>query len=386
MMRFRFCLALLGGLMALALSLPALAQDFDSKAKFAVLMDYETGSILYDKNAEQRLEPASMAKLMTLAVVFSYLQQKKLTLDDEFFISEHAWKDGGAKSGGSTMFALLNSKVRVEDLLKGVIVQSGNDGAIALAEGIAGTEETFAKIENQLAKQIGLTNSHFVNATGLPDPDQYSTAHDLALISRYIIKNFPEFYPIFSMPEFTWNKIKQPNRNSLLEVGIGVDGLKTGHTEESGYGEVVSAPNDGRRLIAVLHGLGSMKERAEEARKLITFGMRGFEMLPVYPDGKIVAYANVFGGDKASVGLVGKGNIDLFLPKGAENCPTATVTYRGPLRPPVQQGQQVGKLNISCGGKLVQTTPLYAAETVNEGDLVRKSTDAAKQLLLGWLP
>ena len=386
MMRFRFCLALLGGLMALALGLPAFAQDFDSKAKFAVLMDYETGSILYDKSADERLEPASMAKLMTLAVVFTYLQQKKLSLDDEFFISEHAWRDGGAKSGGSTMFAVLNSKIRVEDLIKGVIVQSGNDAAIALAEGIGGTEETFAKIENQLAKQIGLANSHFTNSTGLPDPDMYSTAHDLALLSRYIIKTFPEYYPIFSMPEFTWNKIKQPNRNSLLEVGIGVDGLKTGHTEESGYGEVVSAPNDGRRLIAVLHGLTSMKERAEEARKLITFGMRGFELLPVYPDGKVVAYANVFGGDKPSVGLVGKGNIDLFLPKGTENCPTATVTYRGPLRPPVQQGQQIGKLNISCGGKVVQTTPLYAAETVNEGDLVRKSSDAAKQLLLGWLP
>ena len=253
-MRFRFGLTLVAWLVAIALAGPAFAQDFDTKAKFAVLMDYETGSILYNKNADERLEPASMAKLMTLAVVFTYLQQKKLTLDDEFFISEHAWKDGGASSGGSTMFAVLNSKVRIEDLLKGVIVQSGNDAAIALAEGIGGTEETFSRIENQLAKQIGLTGSHFVNATGLPDPDQYSTAHDLAILSRYIIKSSPEFYPIFSMPELTWNKIRQPNRNSLLEVGIGVDGLKTGHTEESGYGEVVSAPNDGRRLIAVLHG------------------------------------------------------------------------------------------------------------------------------------
>jgi len=386
MMRFRFGFALLAGLVALALSLPAFAQDFESKAKFAVLIDYESGTVLYDKNAEERLEPASMAKLMTLAVVFTYLQQKKLSLDDEFFISEHAWRDGGAKSGGSTMFAVLNSKVRVEDLIKGVIVQSGNDGAIALAEGIGGTEQTFANIENQLAKQIGLTNSHFTNATGLPDPDMYSTAHDLAILSRYIIKTFPEFYPIFSMSEFTWNKIKQPNRNSLLEVGIGVDGLKTGHTEESGYGEVVSAPNDGRRLIAVLHGLNTMKERAEESRKLITWGMRGFELLPVFGEGQVVAYANVYGGSKPSVGLVGKGKIDLFVPKGTDNCPTATVNYRGPLRPPVKEGQEIGKLNISCGGKVVQQTPLYAAEDIGEGDLVRKSTDALKHLLLGWLP
>ena len=265
MMRFRFGLLLLAWLLALTTIAPALAQEFDTKAKFAALIDYETGTVLYSKNADDRLEPASMAKLMTLAVVFTYLQQHKLKLDDEFFISEHAWRDGGASSGGSTMFAVLNSKIRVEDLLKGVIVQSGNDAAIALAEGIGGTEQTFSKIENQLAKQIGLTGSNFTNATGLPDPDMYSTAHDLATLSRYIIKTFPEYYPIFSMPEFTWNKIKQPNRNSLLEVGIGVDGLKTGHTEEAGYGEVVSAPNDGRRLIAVLHGLNTMKERAEES-------------------------------------------------------------------------------------------------------------------------
>jgi D-alanyl-D-alanine carboxypeptidase (penicillin-binding protein 5/6) len=386
MMPFRFGSAVLAGLLTLLLAVPALAQEFETKAKFAILMDFESGSVLFDHNADEKLEPASMAKLMTLAVVFTYLQQGKLSLDDEFFISEHAWRDGGAGSGGSTMFAELNSKIRVEDLVKSVVIQSGNDAAIALAEGIGGTEQTFARIENQLAKQIGLEGSHFTNSTGLPDPDQYSTARDLALLSRYIIKTFPEYYPIFSIPEFTWNKIRQMNRNSLLEIGIGVDGLKTGHTEEAGYGEVVSAPNDGRRLIAVLHGLTSMRERAEEARKLITWGMRGFELLPVYPEGQVVAYANVFGGTEPNVGLVGKGNIDLFLPKGAENCPVATVTYKGPLRPPVLEGQQVGKLNIFCDDKLVQTTALYAEKTVEQGDLVRRSTDAVKQLLLGWIP
>jgi D-alanyl-D-alanine carboxypeptidase (penicillin-binding protein 5/6) len=385
-MRFRFGMAMIAGVLALAMALPAFAQDFESKTKFAILMDYETGSVLFAKNADDRLEPASMAKLMTLAVVFTYIQQKKLSLDDEFFISEHAWRDGGAKSGGSTMFAVLNSKVRVEDLVKSVVIQSGNDAAIALAEGIGGTEDTFARIENLLAKQIGLTNSNFVNSTGLPDPNQYSTARDLATLSRYIIQTFPEFYPIFSMPEFTWNNIRQMNRNSLLEVGIGVDGLKTGHTEDSGYGEVVSAPNNGRRLIAVLHGLKTMRERAEEARKLITWGMRGFELLPVFSAGQVVAYANVYGGVQPSVGLVGKGAIDLFIPKGSENCPSATVTYKGPLRPPVQQGQEIAKLNVFCADKLVQQTPLYAETTVEEGDLVRRSTDAAKHLLLGWLP
>jgi len=383
-MRFRLALVLLALMTVLAA--PASAQEFETKAKYAVLMDAESGTILLNKAADERLEPASMSKLMTLAVVFTYIQQGKLTLDDEFFVSENAWRTGGAASGGSTMFAELNSQIRVEDLIKSVIIQSGNDAAIALAEGIGGTEQTFAKIANTLAKQIGLNNSNFVNSTGLPDPDQYSTARDLALLARYIIQTFPEFYPIFSEPEFTWNKIRQLNRNSLLETGIGVDGLKTGHTESSGYGEVISAPNDGRRLIAVIHGLETMRERTEEGRKLITWGMRGFELMPVYGTDQIVTYANVYGGVAPNVGLVGRDRIDLFLPKGAEECPVATVTYKGPLRPPVLAGQQVGKLNIFCADVLVQETPLYAAATVEEGDLFRRSSDALKQLLLGWLP
>jgi serine-type D-Ala-D-Ala carboxypeptidase (penicillin-binding protein 5/6) len=367
------------------LALPALAQEFDTKAPFAVLMDYESGTILFNKNADERLEPASMSKLMTLAVVFDQLQQKKLAETDEFFISEHAWRDGGASSGGSTMFAVLNSKVPVIDLIRSVIIQSGNDAAIALAEGVAGTEVAFAQMENRLAKEIGLTGSNFVNATGLPDPDQYSTARDLATIARFIVAQFPEYYPIFSEKEFTWNKIRQMNRNSLLEVGIGVDGLKTGHTEEAGYGEVVSTAATGRRLIGVLHGMKSMSERAEEARKLITWGTRGFELIPVYPEGKVVAYANVYGGAAGEVSLVGKGSVDLFLPKGAENCPQASVTYKAPILPPVKKGDQLAELSVMCSGKVVQITPLYAGEDVAEGDIVRKATDALKELALGWL-
>ena len=377
---------LLGVLVALAvMATAAWAQDFDTKAKFAVLMDYESGTILFNKEADSALEPASMAKLMTVAVVFDELQRKRLSMDDEFFISEHAWRDGGAASGGSTMFAELNSKVKVSALLRSVIIQSGNDAAIALAEGIAGSEATFAGMMNQLAAEIGMTGSNFVNSTGLPDPNQYSTARDLATLARFLIAQFPEYYPIFSEPEFTWNKIRQENRNSLVEMGIGVDGLKTGHTEAAGYGTVVSTAAGGRRLIAVLHGLKSMTERAEEARKLVTWGTRGFELVPVFAEGQIVARANVYGGAEPEVGLVGKGNIDLFLPKGVNNCPTATVTYRGPLRPPVKAGQEVGQLNVMCNDVVIQVTPLYAATDVGEGDIVRKASDAVKQLLLGWL-
>lgn len=366
------------------LPLNAIAQDFETKARYAVLIDAESGSVLFNKAADERLEPASMAKLMTVAVVFTYLQQKKLSFDDEFFISENAWRTGGAASGGSTMFAELNSKVRVEDLIKSVIIQSGNDAAIALAEGIGGTEARFAKIENLLAKDIGLTNSNFVNSTGLPDPEQYSTAHDLARLAKYIIETFPEYYPIFSEPEFTWNNIKQANRNSLLENGLGVDGLKTGHTEAAGYGEVVSTAQGGRRLIAVLHGLSSMNERAEEARKLVGLGLHGFELLPVFGEGQVVTYADVSGGEAGQVGLVGKTKIDLFLPKGADRCPEAKVTYEGPLRAPVEAGELVGQLEVSCEGLVVQTTPLFTKEAVPQGDLVARAMSGAKELLLGW--
>ncbi|MDP1730165.1 MAG: D-alanyl-D-alanine carboxypeptidase family protein [Devosia sp.] len=380
-----FCLRLVGVLAAALLPMLALAQDFETKAPFAALMDYESGTLLFHKNADDPLEPASMAKLMTIAVVFDELQRGRLAMNDEFFISEHAWRDGGAASGGSTMFAELNSKVAVSDLLRSVIIQSGNDAAIALAEGIGGTEDTFAKMMNRLGEEIGLTGTNFVNSTGLPDPNQYSTARDLATLARFLIAQFPEYYPLFSEPEFTWNKIRQMNRNSLVEMGIGVDGLKTGHTQAAGYGTTVSTAAGGRRLIAVLHGLKSMTERAEEARKLVTWGTRGFELVPVFPAGTIVAYANVYGGKEPRVGLVGRGNIDLFLPKGANNCPQATVTYRGPLRPPVEKGKEVGQLNVMCNDIVVQVTPLFAAEAVEEGDIVRKAMDALKELALGWL-
>jgi D-alanyl-D-alanine carboxypeptidase (penicillin-binding protein 5/6) len=372
-------------LLALTAFSTAQAQEFDTKAPFAILMDYESGTVLFNKAGDERLEPASMAKLMTLAVVFDLLQTNKLQPTDEFFISEHAWRDGGARSGGSTMFAELNSKVPVIDLVRSVIIQSGNDAAIALAEGIAGTETAFAQMMNRLGQEIGLTGSSFVNSTGLPDPDQYSTARDLATIARFLIAQFPEYYPIFAEKEFTWNKIRQLNRNSLLEVGIGVDGLKTGHTEASGYGEVVSTNASGRRLIGVLHGMKSMNERAEEARKLITWGTRGFELVPVYAEGQEVRKVPVYGGAEAEVAVVGKGNISLFLPKGAQNCPQADVVYNAPIRPPVAKGQQLAMLIVKCNDKVVQQTPLYAGADVADGDIVRKATDALKELALGWM-
>jgi D-alanyl-D-alanine carboxypeptidase (penicillin-binding protein 5/6) len=370
----------------LGLAAPAMAQaSFETKAKFAVLMDHESGTVIFQKDADSPMEPASMAKLMTIAVVFNEVANNRLQLTDEFFVSEHAWRTGGATSGGSTMFADLNSKISVEDLVRSVIIQSGNDAAIVLAEGIAGSEAGFAAMMNELAEDIGLTDSHFTNPTGLPDPDMYVTARDLADLARYLIDTYPQYYHYFSEPEMEWNGIRQPNRNSLVELGIGVDGLKTGHTEAAGYGSVISTEQGGRRLVAVVHGLTSMAERTEEGRKLITWGTRAFERVSAYPEGKVVTYANVYGGTSGSVGLVGDGEIALYLPRGSRKCLSAQVNYTGPLMPPVEQGAQVAELRVFCDDQLVQVAPLFAAETVEEGDIVRKATDALKQLALGWL-
>jgi D-alanyl-D-alanine carboxypeptidase (penicillin-binding protein 5/6) len=369
-----------------ALASPAFAQaEFDTKAKFAILMDEDSGTVIFQKDADLPMEPASMAKLMTIAVVFNEIRSERVKMTDEFFVSEHAWRTGGASSGGSTMFAELNSKIKVEDLVRSVIIQSGNDAAIVLAEGIAGSEGSFAAMMNELAEELGLTDSHFTNPTGLPDPDMFVTARDLADLARYLISEFPEYYHYFSEPEMEWNGIKQPNRNSLVELGIGVDGLKTGHTEAAGYGSVISTDEGGRRLVAVIHGLTSMNERTEEGRKLITWGARAFERVAAYPDGAVVAYANVYGGVSGSVGLVGDGEVALYLPRGSRKCLNAQVVYTGPLLPPVTQGDEIAELRVFCDEQLVQVAPLFAAETVEEGDIVRKATDALKQLALGWL-
>jgi D-alanyl-D-alanine carboxypeptidase (penicillin-binding protein 5/6) len=364
----------------------AVAQvEFESRAKFAILMDYESGTVLYQKNADDPMEPASMAKLMTIAVVFDRLKSGQLDLSDEFFISEKAWREGGAGSGGSTMFAELNSKVSVENLIKSVIIQSGNDASIALAEGIGGTEPSFVRVMNEMATDLGMDSSTFANSTGLPDETMRVTARDLANLARHIIKTYPEYYDIFSQEAFEWNGINQQNRNTLLEDGIGVDGLKTGHTESAGYGIVASTTEGGRRLVAVLHGMESKTERREEARKLITWGTRTFEKLEAFKDGDIVGDVGVYGGEVPNVGLIGDGAIDLYVPKGSRRCLSAQIVYQGPIMPPVDRGQYLADLHVYCDENLIQKTPLYAAETVEQGDLVRQATDALKELALGWL-
>lgn len=365
---------------------PAFAQvEFESRAKYAILMDFASGTVLYQKNADEPMEPASMAKLMTIEVVFQRLKSGQLSLSDEFFISEKAWREGGASSGGSTMFAELNSKVSIENLVKSVIIQSGNDASIALAEGLGGTEESFVRVMNERADQLGLDNSTFANSTGLPDENMRVTARDLANLARHIIKTYPEYYDLFAQPSFEWNGIAQRNRNTLLDDGIGVDGLKTGHTEAAGYGIVASTTEGGRRLVAVLNGMESQSERREEARKLITWGTRTFEKLEAFKDGETVGEVAVYGGKIPKVGLIGDGPVDLYVPKGSRRCLNARIVYQGPVRPPVDRGQYLADLHVYCDENLIQKTPLYAAETVEQGNLVRQATDALKELALGWM-
>ncbi|HET7714256.1 MAG TPA: D-alanyl-D-alanine carboxypeptidase family protein [Bauldia sp.] len=377
-------LALVALLIAICPVSSALAQRYETKVKQAILVDAETGTILFEKDADVRMPPASMAKLMTMAVVFDAIREGRLRLDDEFLVSETAWREGGAKSGGSTMFAALGSSIRLEDLIRGVIIQSANDGCIIIAEGMAGTQAAFADIMNEHAKKIGLTNSHFKNPTGLPDPDQYMTARDLAILAEYIIDNFPEFYKIYSETEFTWNKIRQLNRNPLLSMNIGADGMKTGFTEESGYGLVGSAVRDGRRLVVVINGAESEKARAEEARKLLDWGFRAFERVQLFDDGEIIAEARVFGGEKSRVGLVSKGPLDFLLPVGSRDMVKAEVIYDGPLPAPVEAGKEVGIIKVTTSEGLTMQAPVYTAADVSVGPLQTRALDGLEELLLGW--
>lgn len=365
-------------------ALPALAQTYETGAAHAILIDYDTETVLFRKEENAPMPPASMAKLMTMAVVFAAIKDGRLTLNDEFLVSENAWRNGGASSGGSTMFAELGSSIRLEDLMRGIIIQSANDGCIIVAEGMAGSEAAFADLMNQEARRIGLTGSHFRNATGLPDPEQYVTAADLAKLAHYIIATYPEFYRIYSETEFTWNDITQRNRNPLLEMNIGADGMKTGFTEESGYGLVGSAVRDGQRLIVVINGTATDKERAEEARKLIDWGFRAFERVALFADGEIIGEANVFHGDQSGVGLVSKGAIEVLLPLGFTDQMRGRIVYQGPIPAPIDAGQEIGTLLISINNEPLREAKVYAANDVGEGSLTQRAVDGLQELLLGW--
>jgi len=380
-------LALASALAALPLAqtgaqLPKKEDTFNISAPYAILIDYESGTVLFEKNADQLMEPSSMAKLMTVEVVFQAIKEGRLSPEDQFIISEHAWRHGGAPSHGSTMYAPIHSKVSTINLLQGAIIQSGNDACIALAEGMAGSEARFADIMTQRARELGLPKSVFANPTGLPDPRTKVTARELAKLARHLIKTYPDYYHFFGEREFTWNRIRQINRNPLLAANIGADGLKTGFTREAGYGIVASAVQNGVRLIAVTNGFKDQKARADETRKLLEWGFRAFEARPLFAEGQTIGDAKLYGGARGRVPLVADGSVRLLVPRNSTDRVHARVVYTGPVRAPIEKGQQIGELKVWRGENVVLEVPLQASEAVGRGSLSQRAFDAATELVI----
>lgn len=380
LIRLLVTLAVFAGIAA-----PASAQLFETRAQQAVLLDANTGTVLFAKNADEQVPPASLAKLMTMEVVFHALKVGRLSMDDEFQVSENAWRTGGAVSGGSTMFAELGSSIRVEDLIQGIIVQSANDGCIIIAEGMAGSEGLFARLMNARAREIGLDDSIFTNSTGLPDPLQKVTMRDLAKLGDYIRREYPEYYKYYSQPQFTWNKILQRNRNPLLTMDIGADGMKTGYTEESGYAIVGSINRDGRRLIVAMSGLPDQRARAEEARKLLEWGLRAFEPYEIFKKDEEIGNVRLYGGDQLTVPVTVKDDLSILLPIADRDNMKARIIYTGPVIAPVEKGQEIATLKVWIGDNLSQETPLYAAYSVGLGPVHRRALDALTELAFGWI-
>ncbi len=361
------------------------AQSFQTAAPQAILIDYETGAVLYEKGADDLVPPASMAKIMTAELVFREMAAGRLSPDAEFVVSENAWRRGGAPSGGSTMFAALKSSIKVSDLIQGLIVHSGNDAAIVLAEGIAGNEFTFAKRMTERARELRMPRSEFRNASGMADPDQKTTVRELAQLALHVIRTYPDQYKVFGQREFTWNRIRQQNRNPLLTMEIGADGLKTGNVDDSGYGLVGSAVIDGQRLVVAVHGLKNARDRGVEARKLLDWGFRSFEVRNLFREGETVGEARTFGGETATVELVAKGPVRLLVPRGATERVTARIVYTGPIKAPVAAGAEIGRLTVVRGDVRALDIPLYARDDVPVGPLTRRAWDAALELGGSWI-
>lgn len=358
-------LPLLTGIALCAFSVSA--QAFETLAKNALLMDADTGYVLFEKNADIPMPPASMSKLMTAYMIFDALKNGKITLDTEFITSENAWRKGGAKSGSSTMFLNIDERVKVRDLLRGIIVQSGNDACIVAAENMAGTEEAFAELMTEKAQKLGLKTATFKNATGLPDEKHLMSAKDLAKLAKILINEFPEYYPIYSEKEFIHNGIKQGNRNPLLYTMPGADGLKTGHTNQSGYGLTASAKSpDGRRLIMVINGLDSMKDRSEESKKLMNWGMLGFENKTLVQQNHFVEEIPVWLGEVKTVKAVTKDGYIATFSKGRSEMPKMTVAYDTPIQAPIQKGEKIGVLKIDTNSGATHDIDLIAADTVEK--------------------
>ncbi len=358
--------------------LAARAASIETIAREAILIDADTGAVLFQKDADKRTTTASMSKVMTAYMVFDALKAGRASLDQKILISEHAWRTQGSKT-----FVELGNQIRLEDLVRGMIIQSGNDATIALAEGLFGSESGFAEAANAKAKELGLSGSHFANATGMPDPEHYSTMRDLAILSKDLIHNFPDYYHYYSERQFTYHGIPQANRNPLLALNIGADGVKTGHTEENGYGMIGSAVQNGRRLILVVNGLPDDKARASEAARLIQWGFTATSSYAIMKAGAVVDEAAVWMGTARSVPLVLDNDITLGMTKESRAGLKAEVVVGEPVAAPIKKGQNIAVLRISAPELETREYPLVAAEDVAEVGFVGKLIAKVRHLILG---
>lgn len=366
-----------------SLCLSTSARAIETQARNLILVDYETGQTLYQKEAQKMVPPASMSKLMTIYMVFDKIKNGTLSLDDTFTVSENAWRKGGAASGSSTMFLKIGEKVRVGDLLQGIIIQSGNDACITVAENISGSEEDFAAAMNQKARELGLNHSHFANATGWPHPDHRMSVEDLSKLARILINEFPEYYHLFSQKEYTHNNIRQGNRNPLLYSMSYADGLKTGHTEEAGFSLTASAKKDNRRLIGVMTGLKSNKERSEEAEKIMSWGFREFDNYTVLRQGSKVADIPVWFGKEKTVGLVVPETIRRTVQKNRLNDVKLTAFYDKPVKAPVKAGDRLGTVKIEIPGNEIIEVPLLADKNIDRLGIFGRIRANLSYLLFG---
>ncbi|MGL6213845.1 D-alanyl-D-alanine carboxypeptidase family protein [Billgrantia desiderata] len=352
-------------------------------AKSWILMDADSGRVLVEHNADERLPPASLTKLMTAYLVERELDRGNINLDDTVRVSENAWRTGGSK-----MFIEVNTDVTIRDLLYGIIISSGNDASVAVAEHLAGGEAPFADLMNQHATRLGLHNTSFANATGLPHPEQYSSARDMALLSQYIINDYPEHYAVYAEKYFTYNDIRQPNRNRLLWRDPTVDGLKTGWTTEAGYGLVASAKRDGMRLISVVMGTSSEESRAQETQKLLSYGFRYYETLKLYDQGAVLNSPRIWGGEKNELRVGVDRDVAMTLPRARNEELHARLDIRQDLNAPINLGDRVGTLEVRLGEEVVGEHPLVALETIEEGGLFKRLFDQVRRffsnLLSGW--
>ena len=374
---------LLSGIAAIVFMASTSASAIDTKAKNMILMDYTTGKYLYEKDIFEPIPPASMSKLMTVYMIFDKLRDGSLSLDDTFKVSENAWRKGGAASGGSTMFLAIGDEVSVDQILKGIIIQSGNDACIVAAENIAGDEDSFVERMNKKAKDIGLKNSNFANVTGLPHPDHKMSVEDLAILARKLIEEFPQFYHLFSQKEFVYNNIRQGNRNPLLYSMSYADGLKTGHTDEAGFCLTASAKKGDRRIIGVMTGLTSNKERSDEADKMMSWGFREYDNYTLKNKGDKIADVPVWYGVDKTVPMVVGCDIIETMKKSYRNQVKMTAIYDRPVKAPVNIGQKIGVLKIELPNESAKEVDLLAGQTINKVGLWGKIKLNIKYLLSG---